>query len=391
MPDIDVSFIISLYKPNLLFLREMVESVVDCCRQATDVKCEIVLSSDGSPDDAALEVEKYAEMYPDLVVGCNSSVNRGVGAARCALVEKSRGRYIASFDQDDILLPFDLAGKVKFLDEHREYAASYAPKFLFDENGLTGTTHGGKISRFTAFFSPKININAMLIRREELIAHQSFMPCPGSPINDDVYLMMRLQYDRDLYFDTDPRCLYRCHPQQNRFSSKDEDFLVMGNAMIAKDPELYQAILDGKDPQETPENFRAVQGYYGLAFFLNQNKNRGLANKIAERAVKFHPEDFGAWESLLVSRFNQLDFRDTFAEACQRFENDLEALLTFYSWMFVFYEKKHLQMPPDFRKRYLEMRKVFYAAPEIVRDNLPRSVTEKKRPNYVFVAPKLKI
>ena len=153
----------------------------------TQGSTEVILFNDCSPDDSQRIIDEYALRYPSIVRKMRSEHNLGVGNARTEMCKVARGRYILSFDQDDIMLPFDLGGVIAMMDAHPRYGASYSGKFLFNSKGLTGEVHGGSLSDFNAFFAPKININAMVIRAEVLAAHEYFKPVPNSAINDDVF------------------------------------------------------------------------------------------------------------------------------------------------------------------------------------------------------------
>jgi len=232
----DVSFFIPVYRPPLKWLDTAVRSVVRVIRNSR-CRAELLLGDDGSPDNCFPVLEAYEKEFPGQVRAVRFPENRGVGAVSCDLAELSTGRYISSFDQDDIMLPFDLDRVVGFMDAHSEYSASYARKFLFNERGLTGDIHGDAVSPFIQFFQPKININAMLIRREALFAHESFKPLPYCRINHDVWLMLRLAEDTFYHYDREvPRALYRVHQSQSSTTHGDgqQDWMLIGQDIVCR-------------------------------------------------------------------------------------------------------------------------------------------------------------
>ncbi len=390
MAGVDVSFIISVYHPNFAYFNEMIDSVL---RLGKKSRCttEICFRDDTDDGASAELLAKVAAENPDLIRIVPGGKNLGVGASRCELVKASGGRYVASFDQDDVMLPFDLDRAVKFLDDHPQYAASYSHKFLFNSLGLTGMIHGDWPSNFTMLFSPKMNINAMLIRREELIAHESFLPCPGSRINDDVFLMMRLSYDREIYFDiAEPRCLYRDHAEQySKHLDKQADFEVMGEYFIARQPELYDRICREVEIPTSPENLPLVQAYSGLATFLLQRRDRARVLRICQRAAERDPHDYGAWEVLLTLSIGTPNFDARMAKACRLFAGNDWALHTFYRTAALRCQAEHRDGKPIFAE-YNRLRKLLMTPPQWVVDSLPESARQKKF-RYAFNLPPLKI
>ncbi len=389
--EIDVSVIVAAYNTKSAFFRAALDSIVAIIKSSS-VNCELLIFDDASPDECPAIAEEYRSRYPDIIRLYGSEINIGAGHARSRLTEHARGRYILPFDSDDILLPFDLAGGVRFLDCHPEYCASYGRKYLFDENGLTGDVHGNEVSRFSAFFTPKLNINAMLIRREDLVSHDSFTPLPGSRISEDVYLMYRLATDRDFYFDRSaPRCLYRVHRNQisKMYENSSRDYPLMGQLLADRYPEIYRRILHRDIPDETPANSRIVQGFTGLAAFLNQH-DQDFMQWLCQEAVRRHPEDYGAREHLLLmlgARALHRGFEEAYQQAVADFAGDELVLWAFADQAAKAYQRAGLDVPEDIRRDYAKWHSIANAVPAIVSSNLP----PVKRPVYSYKAPALKI
>ncbi|MBP1583152.1 MAG: glycosyltransferase [Victivallales bacterium] len=391
---VDASFLISVYRPHPEHFLTTVKSVLRVMREASCTS-ELLLCDDGSPEDCSALLEQARQLAPDMVRAWRSPQNRGIGPSRCAMVEASRGRYLASFDQDDIMLPFGLDRVIGLLDANRNYSSSDARKWLFDENGLTGEVHGNNMSRFNMLFTPKVNINAMLIRREDLLAHGSFMPCPNSPINDDVFLMIRLGADTDLHYDAEvPRALYRVHAGQNSLKYAElnsRDFPVMCQYIINQYPELYQQIQRGDIPECTPENFRIVQGLTGIATYFNQ-RDYPLADHLCAVAAERHPEDSGAWEHWLILNSGSQTmekWEDIFRRANQQFADNVDALFIF--WLIACDRADRLfgKVPEEVLAETRRLQSIAWAPPQIVLDNVPPPAVKKQahssRPAYTFV------
>ena len=309
-----------------------------------------------------------------------SEHNIGVGNARTERCTNARGRYILSFDQDDIMLPFDLGGIVRMLDRNPKYAASYSRKYLFNTKGLTGEVHGGSLSEFNAFFAPKLNINAMVIRADVLAAHEWFRPVPGCAINDDVFLMIRLGADCDYLYDVDnPRVLYRVHDKQNSrlFHHEDQNpFRWMAEYMTKQKPDLYTRILANDPPRLTAANHKWVLGLMGAAVFLEQKKAQ-LALSIVQKAREIAPDDYGAWEQLLrvlaIARQPFKAIQDAFHTATERFrgepvDRELQIVIAYAS----LHQVLRKTIPKDVSARLNELQASYARPPQIVLDNLPK-------------------
>ena len=133
MSELDASIIMPVYSVKPEYLIAAIESILELVRRTGSA--ELVTLDDCSPDGSREILERYGAAYPDLVRVFHNEQNLGIAESRQRLVNESRGRYILSFDQDDIMLPFDLPGVIAMLDRETNYCASYASKYLF--NGMT--------------------------------------------------------------------------------------------------------------------------------------------------------------------------------------------------------------------------------------------------------------
>jgi hypothetical protein len=275
------------------------------------------------------------------------------------------------------MLPFDLGGVIRIMDENPQYGASYSRKFLFNNKGLTGEVHGGALSDFNAFFAPKININAMVIRAEVLAAHGYFKPVPNSAINDDVFLMIRLGADCEYHFDeANPRLLYRVHDKQNSrlFHHEDQNpYRWMAAYMTEQQPALYERILANDPPKLTKNNRRWVLGLMGAALFLRQHEH-SLVLPITEKACEIAPDDYGAWEHriLVLAMMKRHDeIMDVFQSAVERFKGQSPTKeIQLISAMSKYYRSIRKQLPDAMMKRYTDLMTQNSTPPKIVVDAL---------------------
>ena len=78
---------------------------------------EFIIINDGSVDNTASVIKKYAEQDKRIRFIDNHE-NRGFIARLNDCLDLARGRYVAKMDSDDISLPERLAKQVNFLDAH---------------------------------------------------------------------------------------------------------------------------------------------------------------------------------------------------------------------------------------------------------------------------------
>ncbi|GEM_PF-3562775 len=386
----DVSIIVSVLHPDPVYLRDVILSAKRLVEKSHQ-KVELLLGNDGSPADEWHIFDECAALAPELVKLFHFPLNRGIGRTRTNLIKKSSGRYVMPFDGDDILLPFDLDGEIAFLDQHREYGASYAQKYLFNENGLTGMNHGAPLSDFQSYFTPKVNINAMLIRRELVDLCHGFRQIPGSHINEDVYLMYRMIRESKLYFSREGRSLYRIHNKSvcHVYGGEQDDFRYMARAMAERDIDLFRQWLARKVPVVPPERRRISAAIAGAALFLYQ-KNQDFALWILQSAVDNFPDDYGAWEHFLYFGFhcwNLPEALDHLRTALQHFPGDVSRQLPLLFNLNIL-SQRNFAIPPEFAELHDRAYRKWFEIPETVRLYVPEAV-KVSRPSYSFVMPKI--
>ena len=136
----DISFIVPTYRPNVKWLNDCVAAIIRTASICPQLKCEILIGDDGSPD-GMFECENDLTALSPMVKVFRFPENRGPGPTRNDLISQAKGRYIMPQDSDDIMLPFDLSRVVAFMDDNPSYIASYARKYCFDDNGFPVLLH----------------------------------------------------------------------------------------------------------------------------------------------------------------------------------------------------------------------------------------------------------
>lgn len=198
------------------YVAEAIESVLNNLGYDWDAS-ELILWDDASSDGTTAILRDYASRYPSRIKFYRSEENLGVAATAAAMVNAASGKYVMIFDHDDVLLPFDISGELRYLDNNPEYVASYGRKLLFDEkNGLHGRSLGGPYSDFNLINQPPLNNNAMIMRRDAVIKAGNFQSTPQGKRSGaaDVFMWLRLRLVGQLRFDMSFRVLHRIHPGQ---------------------------------------------------------------------------------------------------------------------------------------------------------------------------------
>jgi glycosyltransferase involved in cell wall biosynthesis len=74
---------------------------------------------------------RYLDRYADVCTIVDLAANVGLAGSRNAGIQRSRGRFIAFLDDDDIWLPRKLEVQRKYMDDHPECAAVHSKAWAF--------------------------------------------------------------------------------------------------------------------------------------------------------------------------------------------------------------------------------------------------------------------
>ena len=160
-----VSVVMPAYNASQ-FLDEAVCSVLD----QTFRHFELIIVDDGSADDTAGILQKYARA--DSRVKVIRQANEGMIIALNRGCRLARGRYIARMDADDISLPRRIERQIDFLDRHPEIGILGTWASRIDENGrVVGDwclSPNPKVLKWYHFFHVCVIHPTAIMRREVL-------------------------------------------------------------------------------------------------------------------------------------------------------------------------------------------------------------------------------
>lgn len=115
------------------YISRAVESVL---MQKTDFPYEILIGDDASSDDSPEILKEYAEKYPDRIRLVLRGENTGTTRNAYDLMQRARGKYLASCESDDYWTDeCKLQKQVSFLESHTEYIGCTHPVVCVDPRG----------------------------------------------------------------------------------------------------------------------------------------------------------------------------------------------------------------------------------------------------------------
>jgi glycosyltransferase involved in cell wall biosynthesis len=148
------------------FLDEAVCSILD----QTFQDFEFIIIDDGSTDDTAIILKKYAKA--DSRVKVIRQANEGMIPALNRGCRLACGRYIARMDADDISLPHRIERQINFLDRHPEIGILGTWASRIDENGCVigdwCLSPNAKVLKWNHFFHVCVIHPTAMMRREVL-------------------------------------------------------------------------------------------------------------------------------------------------------------------------------------------------------------------------------
>ena len=188
--NIKISVIMGVYNPTQ---KQQLFAAVRSIIGQTFPWWEMIIYDDGSSPDYA-ETIREAAALDDRIVYMRENRNRGLAYALNQCIMKSRGKYIARMDADDISKPDRLERLYDFLENHREYAWVGSNSELFNDQGVWGTDRRAKIPQNKDFlpYSPYIH-PAVAFRKSVLIENQGYKVSETTRRCEDYELFMRLQ------------------------------------------------------------------------------------------------------------------------------------------------------------------------------------------------------
>lgn len=109
---IKLSVVVSCYKQEK-YIEECLNSILS---QQVDFNYEVIVADDCSPDNTREVIRKFYDKYPDRIKLLFQEVNVGAARNYIAVHNEAKGKYVAHFDGDDIMLPGKLQAQVDVME-----------------------------------------------------------------------------------------------------------------------------------------------------------------------------------------------------------------------------------------------------------------------------------
>lgn len=186
---VQISVIMGVFNPadKAQFYRA-VRSII----QQSFTQWEMILYDDGSGKRYVQTIREAAAL-DERIRYVRSEKNHGLAYALNECIKRSRGKYIARMDADDISKPERLKKLYDFLERHPKYQWAGSNSELIDERGVWGIGERKEIPDKKDFlpFSPYIH-PAVVFRKAVLVENQGYKVSEATRRCEDYELFMRL-------------------------------------------------------------------------------------------------------------------------------------------------------------------------------------------------------
>lgn len=124
-----ISVIVPVYKTES-YLAKCIDSILN----QTYTNLEVILVDDGSPDEAGVICDQYAQK--DSRVRVIHQANQGVSAARNTGLAVANGEYISFIDSDDWIDPFTYQEVIADIESHQTDGVFFGLNRIDEENNI---------------------------------------------------------------------------------------------------------------------------------------------------------------------------------------------------------------------------------------------------------------
>lgn len=208
---------------------------------------EIVVADDGSTDGSQDVLREYEKKYSDKFVLCFSDKNRGIADNCNMALSNCKGKYMAHFDGDDVMLPGKISKQVAFMEQNPDCVICYHNMEVFnsDTGDRLGLYYNKKRSmdgdvRMVLKYGSLIGTS--MFRADGLPKHGFNLNLPGEP--GWLFMIETLANGGTVNYIDEVLGIYRRHSSNasapsEYVSQNDLDSLNTCNIVIAKYPHLF--------------------------------------------------------------------------------------------------------------------------------------------------------
>lgn len=262
------------------YLREAINSIF----AQTYTDWEIIFWDNASIDNSA----EIAQSYGETLRYFRSDKTYPLGKARNLAIERTRGKYIAFLDSDDVWFPEKLEKQLKLLEKNPQIGLVFSDCYIIDVMGnITGRSFDkgrppqGQI--FDALFIRNfIPLPTVVIRKEVLERIEAFNP--RFQIAEEYDLFLRIAQSFELGFVDLPLAKYRIH--EGGFSRNVDitvhETLEIVDYWLNQRPELRITL-------RKQLRKKITTNYCRLGYFHLCNNHRDKARQEFSKALSLNP------------------------------------------------------------------------------------------------------
>ncbi len=242
-----VSVIMPVYNAGE-FLVEAIESII----HQTYKNFEFIIVDDGSTDNSWETIEYHQKKYPRLIKSYRLSKNMnaaGNGAVN-AVLSKTRGKYIARMDADDIAHPKRLEKQIEYLNSNPEVIVLGTQARVINQKGsaigkkIYPLDHENIYKNY-AVVHPIIHPSCMV--RRSLLPNKNKLYEMRFGVNDDYYTFFKLHNFGKFANLPDFLLDYRIHKGNSSLNNLKEKYKIISEIRsIAKNKFGYKLSLKAK-------------------------------------------------------------------------------------------------------------------------------------------------
>ncbi|SEH97837.1 Glycosyl transferase family 2 [Pseudomonas asplenii] len=165
-----VSVVVIVYNQSN-YIRECIQSILSQDYE----NFEVIVSDDASTDTTGAILKSLQEENPDKIRLNLATANMGITRNCNAGLSMARGKYVAMFAGDDLMLPGRISKQVRFLEENPTYSICGSYVQIIDGNGRAVKVQKDKSGKKNPHYS-----------LSDLIAsNNSLAPVPGFMVRAD--------------------------------------------------------------------------------------------------------------------------------------------------------------------------------------------------------------
>ncbi|MHA4976595.1 glycosyltransferase family 2 protein [Pseudomonas extremorientalis] len=242
-----VSVVVIVYNQSN-YIKECIKSILS--QDYTNI--EIIISDDASKDGTDALLQEMQAANPEKIILNLASVNQGITGNCNAGLRLAKGKYVAMFAGDDLMLPGRITQQVEFLEQHPEFSICGSYVQVIDGQGRAVKIQKDKFNKR----NPVYSLDELIASNNSLVPVPGFMvradriPASGYdyrlPKASDSLFYYHIASKGDIYILKTPLTQYRVHQSHASNMGYLDDSLVSLALCEFYFPGLYTAIKKGK-------------------------------------------------------------------------------------------------------------------------------------------------